>query len=133
MRAKIEASSGALSDAVASGDAVAAAAVYAEDALLVPPTGEAIKGRKAIESFWRSGLEIGVRSVELETLERGDARRLAYEVGRYRMRVAQQDDEPKLELGTYVVVHRQEASGSWRRVAEVLTAMTPSRTTAGSP
>jgi ketosteroid isomerase-like protein len=48
MRAKIEASSGALSATVASGDAVAAAAVYAEDALLVPPTGETkrFSGRK---------------------------------------------------------------------------------------
>jgi ketosteroid isomerase-like protein len=89
---------------------------------LVPPSGEAIRGRKAIESFWRSGIEIGVRAVELDALELGDAGRLTYEVGRYRMLLRPADDEPRFERGAYVVLYKQEPDGSWLRAVDMFNA-----------
>jgi ketosteroid isomerase-like protein len=115
---EIDASNGRFLAELARGDATAAAAVYAEGAILLPPTGEVIRGRKAIESFWRSGIEIGVRSVELQRLEYSEADRLLYELGRYRMLVQRAEHEPKLERGAYVLLHRQDPDGSWRRAVD---------------
>jgi ketosteroid isomerase-like protein len=126
VRPEINASNARFLEEIARGDAAAAAGVYAERAVLVPPSGEAIRGRKAIESFWRSGIEIGVRKVELEALELGDARRLTYEVGRYRMLLQPADDKPRFERGTYVVLFRQEPDGSWLRAVDMFNATTSS-------
>ena len=125
VRTEVDASNGRFLEELARGDAAAAAAVYAEGAILLPPTGEVIRGRKAIESFWRSGIEIGVRSVELQRLEQSEADRLLYELGRYRMLVQEVEHEPKLERGAYVLLHRQEPDGSWLRAVDMFNA-TPS-------
>jgi ketosteroid isomerase-like protein len=126
MRTEIDASNGRFLEELARGDAAAAAAVYAEGAILLPPTGEVIRGRKAIESFWRSGIEIGVRSIELQRLEHSEADRLLYELGRYRMLVQRAEHEPKLERGAYVLLHRQEPDGSWRRAVDMFNTTAPS-------
>jgi ketosteroid isomerase-like protein len=126
VRPEIDASNARFLEEIARGDAAAAASVYAERAVLVSPSGEAIRGRKAIESFWRSGIEIGVRAVELEALELGDAGRLTYEVGRYRMLFQWAEDGPKLERGAYLLLYRQEPDGSWLRAVDMFNATTPS-------
>jgi ketosteroid isomerase-like protein len=128
VRTEIDAGNGRFLEELARGDAAAAAAAYAEHAILLPPNGDVIRGRKAIESFWRSGIEIGVRMVELEALERQDAERLVYEVGRYRMLFEADDAKPKLERGAYVVLHRQEPDGSWRRAVDMFNVTAPSHT-----
>ncbi len=43
----------AWSDAFNKGDAAAIAAMYAEDAYLLPPGHDMVKGRAAIEGFWK--------------------------------------------------------------------------------
>ena len=115
--AEIDAGNERFLQELARGDAAAVASAYNQHAILLPPTGEAIRGRKAIESFWRSGIEIGVRT-DLETLERPDADPFVYEVGRYRMLFQRAEDGPKLERGAYVVLHRQDPDGSWRRAVD---------------
>jgi ketosteroid isomerase-like protein len=116
--AEIDASTERFLQELARGDAAAAASTYDEHAILLPPAGEAVRGRKAIESFWKSGIEIGVRALELEPLERGEAGRLVYEVGRYRMVMQWAEDQRTLERGAYVVLHRQDPDGSWRRAVD---------------
>jgi ketosteroid isomerase-like protein len=125
MRTEIDASNERFLEELARGDATAAATAYAEGAILLPPSGEIIRGRKAIESFWRSGIEIGVRT-DLETLERADADPFVYEVGRYRMLFQRAEDGPKLERGAYLLLYRQEPDGSWLRAVDMFNATTPS-------
>ena len=121
MRTEIDASNERFLEELARGDATAAATAYAEGAILLPPSGEIIRGRKAIESFWRSGIEIGVRT-DLETLERVDADPFVYEVGRYRMLFQRAGDGPKLERGAYLLLYRQEPDGSWLRAVDMFNA-----------
>ena len=112
--AKIAANTDRLSAALASGDGAGIAAVYVDDAFLLPPTGDVISGRDAIERFWCGGIEIGLRAVELKTLERGGAGSVRYEHGHYRMLLAGEDGHSEVERGPYVVVHVQVHDGSWR-------------------
>lgn len=114
IEAEITANTERFSAALASGDGTGAVGAYADDALLLPPTGDVISGREAIERFWRGGIEIGLHAVELERRGRGGAGPVLYEHGRYRMRLALVDDRSKVERGSYVVVHVQADDGSWR-------------------
>lgn len=115
MEAEIAANTERFSAALGSGDGAGAATVYVEEALLLPPTGDVISGREAIERFWRSGIEIGLRAVELEPLGRAGMGSVVYEHGRYRMLLALVDDRSKVERGAYVVVQVQADEDSpWR-------------------
>jgi uncharacterized protein (TIGR02246 family) len=101
------------------GDAEAAAAVYAEDARLLPPSAELMEGRAAIEAFWRAGLEAGISRVELETLELERQDGLAYEIGRYALRLDPEDGVVVVDRGKYVLVHARQEDGSWRWAVEM--------------
>jgi ketosteroid isomerase-like protein len=115
MEAEIAANTERFAGALGSGDGAGAAAVYGEQALLLPPTGVVISGRAAIERFWRSGIEVGLRAVELEPLGRAGMGPVVYEHGRYRMLLALVDDRPKVERGSYVVVQVQvDDESPWR-------------------
>jgi uncharacterized protein (TIGR02246 family) len=106
--------------ALSMGDAKTAAAVYADDARLLPPAAEPMQGRDAIEAFWRAGLAAGITSVVLEALDLGYDERLAYEIGRYELRLEPAEGGIVLERGTYLLVHALQADGSWRRAVEML-------------
>jgi ketosteroid isomerase-like protein len=105
--------------ALRGGDAVAAAAVYSENASLLPPSAEPLKGRDAITAFWRAGVDAGISDVELDALELERVDGLAYEVGRYALRLQQVGGETVVDRGSYVLVHVREADGSWRRAVEM--------------
>ena len=101
------------SAALSEGDGVRAAAVHTDDALLLPPEGDVVSGRQAIERFWRSGIDIGLRAVELEPLERRGTGPTVYEHGRYRMDLEQANGERTVERGPYLLVHTQADDGTW--------------------
>lgn len=117
--ATIDASRRAFEAALRSGDASAAASIYADDATLVAPAAEVLRGRAAIERFWRTGVETGIESVTLARLDlqlQGD---VAFEVGEYALHVASESGGPIVDRGRYLIVHRIEPDGSWRRAAEM--------------
>ena len=121
MSVEIAANTGRFSAALIDGDGAGAAAVYGEDALLLPPAGHVIAGRDAIARFWRSGIEVGLRGVELETLGRTGAGPVLYEHGQYRMRFTPLAGRARAEHGPYILVHvRAGGDGSWRWVVAAL-------------
>jgi ketosteroid isomerase-like protein len=105
--------------ALEGGDAIAASAVYAEDAQLLAPSAELFAGREAIAAFWRAGLESGITGLELEklTLEGGES--VAWEIGRYVLRLGTADEKPVVDRGKYVLVHKRQEDGSWRWAVEM--------------
>ena len=119
--AEIDASNARFVTALAAGDAGAAVAVYAADGTLVAPTGDVIRGREAIERFWRSGIDLGLRTAEYEALDHCRGRELAFEVGRCRLHLETADGQPKIELGGYLLVYAREDDGSWRRAVDMFT------------
>lgn len=117
--ADIDRSRQAFASALSAGDAEAAAAIYADDATLLAPAADVLHGRPAIERFWRTGVETGIEQVELVVIDlqqRGD---IVFEVGRYALHVAPETGAPVVDRGRYLVVHRVEADGRWRRAAEM--------------
>lgn len=110
----------AFRDAVRTGDSAAIGQAYALDATLVAPGSEVVRGRAAIEQFWRTGVEIGIEDLELAVLDLHVVGDLALEAGRYVMHAPPQGGPGPANHGSYLAVHRVEPDGRWRRLAEML-------------
>lgn len=95
----------AWSDAFNKGDAAAVAAMYAEDAYLLPPGHDMVKGRAAIEAFWKgASQQLGNgKLVVVDVAPLGP--RAAREIGTFSFETKAQPPQPV--LGKYVVVWRK--------------------------
>ena len=101
------------------GDARSAAEAYALDATLIAPAVDVLHGRSAIEDFWRTGVETGVMDVTFETIEVQSEGNVAVEVGRYTLHVVPERGATVVDRGRYLMVHRVDSDGQWRRSAEM--------------
>ena len=92
------------------GDAAAVAAMYAADAYVLPPGGDLVQGRKAIEAFWKkAATQVGdakLVTVDVQPLGRGAAR----EIGAVTLQTKAQP--PQQLVGKYAVVWRR-IGGKW--------------------
>jgi ketosteroid isomerase-like protein len=94
--------------ALQGGNAVAASAVYADDAQLLAPSAD-----------WRAGLEAGIATVELEELTLECGENVAWEIGRYALHLDSAEGGPVVDHGKYLLVHERQEDGSWRRAVEM--------------
>jgi uncharacterized protein (TIGR02246 family) len=103
-------------DAFNKGDAAAVAAMYAEDAHVLPPGGNMVKGRSAIEAFWkRAGQQVGdAKLVTVDVLPLGP--RAAREIGTVTLETKAQP--PQQVVGKYVVVWRK-IGGRWLLATDI--------------
>lgn len=108
-------------DAISDGDPEGAAVGYAEGARLVAPSATLIEGRAGIESFWRAGLEAGIRAVELECVRIDRHGAFGVEIGHYSMRLRQPDGGDVVDRGSYLRVHELAPDGGWAWVIEAFT------------
>ncbi len=113
-RAAIEAANAKFSEALERGDAKALAAMYTPDAIVFPPESEMVKGREAIEEFWKATRASGVKSASLTTLDVGWSGDIAYETGKVALTVQPEGKEPTTVAAKYVVVWKRQADGSWK-------------------
>lgn len=95
------------------GDAEALAALYADDAMLLPPDHEPVQGREAIGTYWRQGTDEGLEVTTLTVEVDGD---LGYLVGRYHL--SPTDEEPA-DSGKYVMCLKRQRDGSWKLTADI--------------
>ena len=102
------------------GDSAAVAAHYAEDAWILPPNSEPIKGN-GIAAFWGSFIRMGVKDFKLMTDDvAGNEDQLA-ETGRYEIYGA---ENKLLDKGKYVVVWKP-VNGSWKLYRDILNTSMP--------
>lgn len=99
-------------------DAAGMAAAYAEDAMLVATATATVRGRAAIEAFWRQSCERArsislVRTVHPEHTERDGA--LGYSRGEVRMHSPGGGGPPV----RYVTVWRRQQDGLWRCIVDI--------------
>ena len=78
-RSHIETAMTTFAAAFNGGDGAGVAALYAEDAALLPPDGARVDGRDAIQAFWQGAIDGGVGGLILETIEVESHGNLAYE------------------------------------------------------
>jgi ketosteroid isomerase-like protein len=95
------------------GDAAGQAAIYTEDGVIFPPGRAAIKGRAAIEEYWRlpAGRRILSHRVTADSVV--IVGNTAYDWGTYTVR-SEQNGQESSGGGKYVIVWREVAPGDWR-------------------
>lgn len=112
LRRELEAATAAMERDFARGDMLAVARAYADDAQMIPPSGhEPIRGRAALDRFWRK-LE-HPRSWRMETLDWGGARDEAWQLVRSTM-VEGTEASPRPAVVRCLLVWRRESGGAWR-------------------
>ncbi|MFW6039940.1 MAG: YybH family protein [Gemmatimonadota bacterium] len=109
--AAIEAAEAAFAEAFNAGDAEAVAAMYTEDAVVLPPGKDAIEGREAIRADLAADLA-GMEGmvISFETIDVQAAHGHALEVGGYTLEGA---DGSHVDHGKYIVVWKDTDDG-WK-------------------
>ena len=99
-----------------SGDMAKVARMYTDDAHLLPPGAEIVKGRASIQSFWTKAAE-GVGDLKLTTIEvRPLGTDAAQEIGSFSLRTKGQQAQEV--TGKYVVIW-QKAGTDWKLATDI--------------
>jgi len=122
-RDAIEKGDKAFSDAFAKGDFKALAANYAEDAIVLPPDAEMVKGRAAIESFWKAVHDSGVKSAVLTVVDVKSSGELAAEVGTAVLTVQAPNQPEARQNVKYVVTWKKQKDGAWKLYRDIWNAV----------
>lgn len=114
VRAAIEAGNLKFGEAVRKGDAAGIAALYSEDATLMPPDSDMIQGKPGIQAYFDAGLKMGIKDAVLTTIHVSAAGDYAYEIGKVVLTVQPSGQAAIQQAAKYVVVWKKAASGPWR-------------------
>ncbi|MFQ5946580.1 MAG: YybH family protein [Anaerolineae bacterium] len=125
VRQAIEAASTEFAEAFNRGDAAAVAALYTEDAKVLPPNSEMVDGKQAIQEFWSGAMEMGIRDFALKTVDVGFNDDLAYEMGTYTLNIQPEGGQATTDTGKYVVVWTRQGDGSWKLAVDIWNSNAP--------
>jgi uncharacterized protein (TIGR02246 family) len=114
-------------EALARGDARAAAGVFTADAQVIV-SGQPISGRNDIEGFWLAAVGGGLKGLELIRRDFEGEGALRFETGMYRARGA---GGAEIGHGHYLLVWKY-AAGEWRIHRDIASAVTASTATPAS-
>lgn len=85
---------------------------YTEDACVLPPNSNIVKGRKAVEQFWGGAISVlGLKDIELKTLEVAGEGDTVTEMGEYRLRIEPKGRKPIEDRGKYLVLWKKTLEG----------------------
>jgi uncharacterized protein (TIGR02246 family) len=94
-----------------------AAALYTEDATVLPPNGPAVKGREAIVAFLETFPPIAEFKQTRQQID--GLGNLAYEIQTYTAMFAPPGEPQVADTGKVVWVWRKQADGSWKILVEM--------------
>lgn len=94
------------------GDAAAVASLYVPDATALPPGGDMVKGRAAIEKFWAGAIQSGLKNPSLQTVAVEQFGNAAREIGRVSLDVPNAQKQMVHVEGKYVVLWKR-VHGAW--------------------
>jgi ketosteroid isomerase-like protein len=110
-----------LEAAVASGNPDSITRLYTDDAQLLPTGSDPISGPAAIAEFWKSILQLGIKRVQLESLEIDVQGATVIELGRYTLFA---EEEDFLDRGKYIVIWKL-IKGEWKLHRDIWNSSVP--------
>jgi ketosteroid isomerase-like protein len=115
---------GALSNGVQNQDAAMTASAYNEDAVVLPPSGETIRGKAAIEAFWKQQFSTGFNAVDGASNGLSTSGDLGYEWGSATFEVPS-GTQTVTDVTKYVNVLKKDGSGTWKIAMTIWTSSRP--------
>lgn len=103
------------------GDAAGIAALYTVNGQVLPPNGDFVTGKEAIEGFWRAIMDMGIKEAKLEIVEVEGHGDTAIEVSKYTL---QGDEGQVLDTGKYIVIWKQQ-DGDWKLHRDIFNSSMP--------
>lgn len=94
----------------ARGDAEGMGSLYTSDGVLLPPGAGILEGSTAIQNFWQTVMDMGIKGAHLETLEVQPEGETAIEMGRYELGGV---DGERIDQGKYIVIWKRQ-EGNWK-------------------
>jgi len=110
IRTEIEAANKVFEAAVSRSDGPGVAALYTDNAQLLPGQSDFVTGTKAISQFWQAAFDSGLKGISLVIVEVEKHGDTANEVGKLELRDA---DGNVLDKGKYIVIWKKEGA-SWK-------------------
>jgi uncharacterized protein (TIGR02246 family) len=119
IRKSIEEANTKYSDAIQKNNLADAVALYTDDATMVPPDGELIKGKQAIEELYKKFFQMGMKEIVLTTIEVGGSGGTVYEIGKTRVRIQPEGQAAILDSTKYLVIWNRQTDGTWKVHADI--------------
>lgn len=126
-RKAIERANRRFGEFIRKGDADAVGELYTEDAMLMPPNNDMVRGRRGTAGFWGAAIRMGVKDAELKTVELNQVGDMVHEVGNYALKIQPEGQKTFEDHGKYVVIWRQTSDGSWRLHRDIWNSSLPQK------
>jgi uncharacterized protein (TIGR02246 family) len=119
VRKSIEEACAKYSAAIREGNLAGVVDGYTVDATLVPPDGEILRGKQAIEELYKKFLQMGMKDIAFTTIEVGGGGDTAYEIGKTKVRIQPEGQAAILDSTKYLVIWKRQADGAWKVHADI--------------
>ncbi len=96
-----------------SGDAAGVAALYTENARMMPPDDATYNGREGVQAVCQGAMDAGIKNCRLETVELEEYGETAVEIGKATLTIQTDGGDESTEFMKYVVVWKNDG-GAWR-------------------
>jgi uncharacterized protein (TIGR02246 family) len=104
-----------LSAAFVAGNADSAAAMYADDAIVLPPNTRAVRGRNAVDKMTAAMLRATkITAITFKTTDLVLSGDYAIETGTFDLTSQPTKGSPVRDVGKYITVWKRQADGSWK-------------------
>lgn len=113
LRKTIEQANRKYSEAVRNQDPAALANLHTEDACVLPPNREMVRGRQAIQEFCNAMMQRGMKDIILTTVELLGGADMAQELGTYKIKIQPEGQETIKDKGKYIQIFKKTAEG-WK-------------------
>lgn len=125
VRKSIEEACAKYSAAIREGNLAGVVDAYTVDATLVPPDGEIVKGRQAIEAVYKTFFQMGMKDIVFTTIEVGGSGNTAYEIGKSKVRIQPEGQAAILDSTKYLVIWKRQADATWKVHVDIWNVNTP--------
>lgn len=99
--------------AVNKGDTAQLASLYADDAIMIPPSSEILSDRDAIKGYWETLREVGIGAYEVHTIDLRVEGDKAYQVAVWEAARPVEGNVIRFE-GNMSSVYERQKDGSWK-------------------
>jgi uncharacterized protein (TIGR02246 family) len=103
-------------------DVAKVASMYTDDAVVMPPNHEPVRGRANIEAFFK---EMEGTKLTLTPFDSAISGASAYEAGTYQMSMTPKTGPPTTDKGKYVVILKRGSDGQWRLAYDIFNSDMP--------
>ena len=128
-RAGIETTNAQFMEAFSQSDVAGVAACYTEDAQLMPPNGEIVSGREALQEAMQEFINAGVKEIRLETTEVEGHGDTAHEVG---TATITGEDGQTIDEAKYIVIWKK-VDDTWKLHRDIFNSNNPPPAPASAP